>query len=1112
MVPLIKTPSHLREKALLLTRPLFDRLSLGGVAAIAKALGLQGDVLSEEDRNEVWWNIEKQKAQAKTVPVPVKLPGLASEQPAEQEPSEAPAEPESAGGLQEELEREREENRIRKEIQKLKEENKKLQLNQKRRERRRAKKASFDPFSEYANGKFEGIVRVTKGGEKKEGRFDFPHEAAQYARSQVGLVTKVELEMRWENRAKNTWAKVLFVSFNDGPMLKTFEDWGEFGKDGMGKVSLRHKIAARSLWDDDETIIPDAGKPGAKKPLDFAEEAARLQGLSKEKTIERKPGPKSETKFSPVEITTEVPAGPDSDKIRAEALRAANEAGGRLKHNAPEAKQIWLMTHVPGWYEGSVPLVRPVEQPEQGFFASAPHLDITSEQQYRDHWLEPFKARLVELGYEVEERSGKGVDKWAAAMTKNATERSLKDLLKRRNNIQFVDEMSEDSSEAKRLMDRLALSGEDDLSARALAHAYLAEVFDENTEKLVDSGPGTKSKLAVELQNRGIILHHGGDGVLRPYAKAVGPPFNGWLYWHENDAFADKPRRLLSPEEAERLRQDVEKSARFVPMMKAAKKRKYERNYKEKKTTPAGNVIRIYDEKHIKQRQKKKEKKLKFLEKNIGKLRKQVKQDLKSDDAKTRATAALVSLIDFTAIRVGNPDSADDFETFGATTLEKRHARVSGGKIKFNFVGKKNVDQSLVLDDAATVKEIKALLDGKKKNDLIFEYDDGKNISAKVVNRYLAAMDLTAKDLRAARANDIMNKYLKKHDWDEALDLTAEDVGHQASTLEKNYLSQRLVEKHKPEKPDKKDKDGKPKRKKSWFDVPLMKIAAPDESDEEFAEESGPFCSHWSDPRICDRLCECGHEHKDHFDAAAFDYSETNCQIDGCDCERFEDAETTAEAQLRAVEEWRRVNKKAQIKSARWSFSDEQLKRQLALEAAVDQILGPSPTAAKAKQVAPMIPHKSDQPDQTKRPGKPPISSDYGNRRNPTDKSKIQFHRGLDVKVPTGTPVLAIDDGVVMSGRFGPGWQDPTNRRKGFGRRIYIKHPSGHVSIYAHLSKIEVSEGQQVSKGQQIGLSGASGNATYADGTQHPHIHLEVKDPEGKHVDPEAIIYGKEGS
>ncbi|MDQ3817969.1 MAG: M23 family metallopeptidase [Acidobacteriota bacterium] len=112
-----------------------------------------------------------------------------------------------------------------------------------------------------------------------------------------------------------------------------------------------------------------------------------------------------------------------------------------------------------------------------------------------------------------------------------------------------------------------------------------------------------------------------------------------------------------------------------------------------------------------------------------------------------------------------------------------------------------------------------------------------------------------------------------------------------------------------------------------------------------------------------------------------------------------------------------------------------------------------------------------------------PLSSGYGTRHNPFGGRSYEFHKGQDIVVPIGTPVMATADGVVVSA----GWH------KGYGNGIYIDHGNGIMTRYGHLSRIEVTEGQQVKRGQLIGLSGSTGRST------GPHLHYEVR------IDGEAI-------
>jgi murein DD-endopeptidase MepM/ murein hydrolase activator NlpD len=97
-------------------------------------------------------------------------------------------------------------------------------------------------------------------------------------------------------------------------------------------------------------------------------------------------------------------------------------------------------------------------------------------------------------------------------------------------------------------------------------------------------------------------------------------------------------------------------------------------------------------------------------------------------------------------------------------------------------------------------------------------------------------------------------------------------------------------------------------------------------------------------------------------------------------------------------------------------------------------------------------------------------------------------HLGVDYAAPTGTPVRTVADGVVeFAGVQG-----------GFGNVVMVKHGGSNLTVYAHLSRINVRRGQSVSQGQNVGAVGQTGWAT------GPHLHFEFR-VNGAHRDPLAI-------
>jgi murein DD-endopeptidase MepM/ murein hydrolase activator NlpD len=113
-----------------------------------------------------------------------------------------------------------------------------------------------------------------------------------------------------------------------------------------------------------------------------------------------------------------------------------------------------------------------------------------------------------------------------------------------------------------------------------------------------------------------------------------------------------------------------------------------------------------------------------------------------------------------------------------------------------------------------------------------------------------------------------------------------------------------------------------------------------------------------------------------------------------------------------------------------------------------------------------------------------PITSPFGYRTNPFGGAP-DFHPGLDIAADTGTPILAADAGRVIIA----GWVS------GYGNYIAIDHGGGISTGYGHCSRIDVSVGQDVQRGQVIGAVGSTGHST------GPHVHFEVR-VNGRPVDP----------
>lgn len=102
-----------------------------------------------------------------------------------------------------------------------------------------------------------------------------------------------------------------------------------------------------------------------------------------------------------------------------------------------------------------------------------------------------------------------------------------------------------------------------------------------------------------------------------------------------------------------------------------------------------------------------------------------------------------------------------------------------------------------------------------------------------------------------------------------------------------------------------------------------------------------------------------------------------------------------------------------------------------------------------------------------------------------------EAHEGVDIAVPIGTPVRASGGATVEAA--GP---DPD-----YGLFVLLRHPGGYESMYGHASRLLVREGDTVSAGQVIALTGSSGRSTA------PHLHFEIR-REGQSLDPLTFVKG----
>ena len=119
------------------------------------------------------------------------------------------------------------------------------------------------------------------------------------------------------------------------------------------------------------------------------------------------------------------------------------------------------------------------------------------------------------------------------------------------------------------------------------------------------------------------------------------------------------------------------------------------------------------------------------------------------------------------------------------------------------------------------------------------------------------------------------------------------------------------------------------------------------------------------------------------------------------------------------------------------------------------------------------------------------VTSRYSMARRHPVFGNTRPHQGIDYGAPTGTPIMAVGDGVITNiGRAG-----------GYGKQIIIRHDNGLESLYGHMSRFAKSmkNGKRVRQGQTIGYVGATGTAT------GPHLDFRIR-KQGQFVNPDKLI------
>lgn len=177
-------------------------------------------------------------------------------------------------------------------------------------------------------------------------------------------------------------------------------------------------------------------------------------------------------------------------------------------------------------------------------------------------------------------------------------------------------------------------------------------------------------------------------------------------------------------------------------------------------------------------------------------------------DSKEYVAALIFKILQKTHSRIGNDCFAEKNNTYGLTTLLKKHVTVKGASIYISFVGKKNITQQFEFKDPQLSKIMTELL--KIPGDRLFKTSKGEHITSADINMYLKDKmkgDFTAKDFRTHAANYLFLKFLLKMEIpttkggfvrtaNEVYDKVAEELGNTRAVCKTSYVMPIIFEKY----------------------------------------------------------------------------------------------------------------------------------------------------------------------------------------------------------------------------------------------------------------------------------------------------------------------------
>jgi DNA topoisomerase-1 len=210
----------------------------------------------------------------------------------------------------------------------------------------------------------------------------------------------------------------------------------------------------------------------------------------------------------------------------------------------------------------------------------------------------------------------------------------------------------------------------------------------------------------------------------------------------------------------------------------------------------------IYNPKFILKQNNAKFKKIKDSIKYFSKLKRKIKKDINGNSI-NKICAIIITLILDCGFRIGNKKYEIDNNSYGLTTLKKKHIFIEKNFIKIDFIGKKKVRNTAICKSKDIYKFFFERLDNIGNEEYIFKYDD-KCITSNDVNKYLYNfykrfnLKITTKDLRTLNANTLFMKFFKlnigsKNPIKKSIEDTAIKLHNTYEVCKKNYIDPEII-------------------------------------------------------------------------------------------------------------------------------------------------------------------------------------------------------------------------------------------------------------------------------------------------------------------------------